>query len=104
MDTELLGNKIREIRELRKLTQEELAMLAGVGCKHISVLERGMKEPKLATFLAIADALKVTPNDLLLTAKASNDYESAITFKVSKLSLEKQEKLYRILTTLVEEL
>lgn len=104
MDTVLLGNRIRELRELRGLTQEDLAAATGVGCKHISVLERGVKEPKLATFLAIADALKVTPNDLLLTNDLSDDYESAIAHKVSQLPAEKQEKLYRILTTLVDEL
>ena len=58
-----VGNLIRKQRELRKLTQFDLAALAGVGEKTISRLELG-KNMKIQTFFTLAKALGVTPNDI----------------------------------------
>lgn len=104
MDTIFLGNRIQQIREQRGLTQDDLASRTGISIKHISVLERGVKEPRLATFLKIAEALGVTPNELLINEADDMDYESAIAHRVSQLPKEKQEKLLKIIDTLVEEL
>ena len=103
MDVVSLGNRIREVREAQGLTQEELAARTGLSIKHLSVLERGLKEPRLTTFLLITEALETTPNELL-TAPAACNYISDIVYKASKLSPEKQEKLLKIVNTLVEEL
>jgi transcriptional regulator with XRE-family HTH domain len=66
-------------------------------------LERGLKEPRLATFLRIAEALGVTPNELLIETD-DMDYQSAIAYRIAKLPKEKQQKLLKILDTLVVEL
>lgn len=104
MDVVSLGNRIREIREAQGLTQEDLATKTGLSIKHLSVLERGLKEPRLTTFLLITEALETTPNELLTTPAACSNYISDIVYKASKLSPEKQEKLLKIVNTLVEEL
>lgn len=104
MNIELLGNRIQQFREARGLTQEELASQSGISIKHISVLERSLKIPRLATFLKIAEVLGVTPNDLLTDAQASSDYLKAIEAKVAPLSPDKQEKIYKIICTVTEEL
>lgn len=104
MNIELLGNRIQQFREASGLTQEELASQAGISIKHISVLERGLKIPRLATFLKIAEVLGVTPNDLLSDGEASSDYIKAIEARVAPLSPEKQEKIYKIICTVTEEL
>jgi transcriptional regulator with XRE-family HTH domain len=103
LDTVSLGNRIQHIREQRGLTQEELATQTGISLKHISVLERGLKEPRLATFLSITEALGVTPNELLIETD-DMDYQSAIAYRIAQLPTEKQQKLLKILDTLVEEL
>lgn len=56
-DTASLGNRIRAFRESRGMTQEELAGAAGISVKHVSVLERGIKEPRLSTIVNVAEAL-----------------------------------------------
>ena len=78
MDTVSLGSRIREIRESHGLTQEELASKTGISIKHLSVLERGLKEPRLSTFLSIAEALGTTPNELLTSPSLDNEFISAI--------------------------
>lgn len=44
MDAELFGKNILVLRKERKLTQEELANLAGVSRNYISMIERGEAE------------------------------------------------------------
>lgn len=104
MNIEVLGNRIQQFREARGLTQEELAMQTGISVKHISVLERGVKTPRLETFVAIANVLGVTPYELLADDIENCDYLKAIAEKVAPLSPEKQEKIYKIICTVTEEL
>lgn len=66
MDLRIIGCRIKEIREKKNLTQEELADLAEISPTHISVIERGVKVPKLDTFIAIANALDVSADELLV--------------------------------------
>ncbi len=99
-----LGNRIQQFREARGLTQEELAIQTGISVKHISVLERGVKAPRLETFLMIANVLGVMPYELLTEHSVSSDYLKAITEKIAPLSPEKQEKIYKIICTVAEEL
>lgn len=61
------GAKIRELRELRKLTGAELAESVGVDQSAISFFERGLKVPKAETLKLIADKLEVPTDDLFTT-------------------------------------
>lgn len=67
MDTErknlaaFIGRKIRQAREDRKLSQQELAAAAGLRQSHISRLEGGNHTPTRHTLEKIAKALKVNP-------------------------------------------
>lgn len=57
MDWTAVGKRIRAARERAGYTQEELAAELGMSPTHSSVLERGVKPPKLETFVRIATAL-----------------------------------------------
>ena len=104
MNIAALGSRIQQFREARGLTQEELAVQTGISVKHISVLERGVKTPRLETFVTIANVLGVTPYELLADDIESGNYLKAIAEKVAPLSPEKQEKIYKIICTVTEEL
>lgn len=65
LDMEAIGDRICFYRRRAKLTQEELATKISCTSQHVSAMERGVKTPKLVTFVAIADALNV-PADMLL--------------------------------------
>ena len=60
-----LGNRIRDARERRRLTQEKLSEIVDISPTHMSVLERGVKGMKLSTFIKIANALDVSADELL---------------------------------------
>ncbi|MEU4339494.1 helix-turn-helix transcriptional regulator [Micromonospora lupini] len=58
------GQRVRDLRQARRLSQEELAELAGVHRTYVSSLERGQRNVGLDNILAIAAALGVPPSDL----------------------------------------
>ena len=54
-----LGQRIRNARELRGLTQEKLAERVGINNSFLSQIERGLKAPSLKTLHALATDLGV---------------------------------------------
>jgi len=70
MDPKLLGKNIRQHREERHWTQEELAMIAGIDARTIQRAESGQKLA-LETLKAIANAFETTIDQL------SKDHQEA---------------------------
>jgi transcriptional regulator with XRE-family HTH domain len=60
-----IGDKLREIRTRRLLTQIELAEKAGVNPTTIVRTERNQAEPHFRTIRKLAKALDVDPTELL---------------------------------------
>lgn len=60
-----LGNRIRELRSERGLSQEALAFDAGVAVNSIATIERGEANPSIAVLLSISRVLKVKVRDLV---------------------------------------
>jgi transcriptional regulator with XRE-family HTH domain len=61
-----LSTMLRELREERKLTQEELAKRAQITRSHLSLLELGRrKNPSLNVLKRLAAALDVPVGELL---------------------------------------
>ncbi len=58
------ANLIR-IRKEADLSQEELAVLASVHRTEISLLERGVRLPRLDTLVKVAASLEVSADELL---------------------------------------
>lgn len=56
---EILGDVIRHVRKLKKLSQEELGNLVGVGKAQISRIEKNYNNVTIANFLRILNALNV---------------------------------------------
>lgn len=66
MDLKAVGQRIKEAREAKGFTQEDLASIVDLSPTHVSVIERGLKVAKLDTFVAIANALDVSADSLLI--------------------------------------
>lgn len=75
MDLGAIGSRIKAAREKKRLTQDDLAAIVDLSPTHISVIERGVKPPKLETFVKIANALEV-PADTLLQDVVEHSAES----------------------------
>lgn len=65
MDYKGIGRRIKIERERKRLTQEQLAELVDLSPMHISVIERGVKLPRLETLILIANTLEVSADTLL---------------------------------------
>lgn len=61
----MIGNKIKEIRRSKKITQIELSEKTGVSISYIQQLEYGKKKnPSLEVLKLISEALEVNISDL----------------------------------------
>lgn len=61
-----IGQRIRQERNKLRLTQEQLAELAGVNESYIGQIERAAKNPSLESLIKIAKALGVTIDYFLM--------------------------------------
>lgn len=53
------------MRERRELTQEQVADRSGVHSTEVSRIETGKRDPQISTLERLADALEVSPGELL---------------------------------------
>ena len=65
LNAEIVGQVLQRKREQKKLSQEVISGLAGLGRTHLSAIERGERKPTLETFFKIAEALNTRPSVLL---------------------------------------
>lgn len=65
LDSVKLGRAIQKARENKKLSQEVVSGLAGIGRTHLSAIERGERKPTLDTFFKLSEALGMKPSELL---------------------------------------
>ena len=63
-----LGARIRDLRQSRELTQRELATAVGKNSPYLSKIENDREKPSESLIHAVADALGVDVNELLLLA------------------------------------
>ena len=92
MDLKAVGQRIKDAREAKNLTQEELAALVNLSSTHVSVIERGLKVTKLDTFVAIANALDVSADELLVdvVAHSVTGVSNRLSDKISSLPMKEQ--------------
>lgn len=62
----IIGERIREIRKEKGWSQLELAEYADISEPYMSYIETGKKKISLATLIAVATALEVTVDFLLI--------------------------------------
>jgi transcriptional regulator with XRE-family HTH domain len=72
----MYGDKIRLIREMRGLSQENVATLLGIGQNSYSRIETNQAKLDVKMLEKIADALGVSPMDILSTQPAIINFQS----------------------------
>lgn len=105
MDLKAVGMRIKQAREAKHLTQEELAAIVDLSPTHVSVIERGVKAAKLDTFVAIANALDVSADSLLIDVvqHSVTGVMNELSEAVMKLPVKEQRKLLRVIEVFTED-
>ena len=105
MDILSIGQKIKTAREQAHITQSELGRLIGLSTHYVSAIERGIKTPKLETFVAIAKALEVSADWLLQSELGTtvNILASDVSATMSRLPKETQERILRAIRAFSDE-
>lgn len=60
----LVGSNIKEIRKMKKLTQEELAEKCGLQTSYLAGVERGDRNITIQTLEKITEGLEETPSSI----------------------------------------
>ena len=66
------GEKIRNLRKYKKITQEKLAELIDIDVRQVARIEAGESLPSIPTLLKFCSVLSVTPNDFFLLQKRNS--------------------------------
>lgn len=106
MDLRIVGLRIKEAREAKNLTQEDLAALVDLSPTHISVIERGLKAVKLDKFVAIANALDVSADRLLfdVVTRSVDGVANELSQAIKKFPPDEQKRIIKAVRAYVEDL
>ena len=104
MDLQAIGARIKATREAKGMTQEDFAAALDLSRNHISVIERGVKAPKLETFVAIANVLGVSADTLLFDVidHASDSVSSELLASVAELPKADQNRILNAIRALLD--
>ena len=104
MDMIVIGSKIKEARERAHLTQEELAEIIDISPTHMSVIERGVKTPKLDTFVKIVKALNLSADALLLDGmdQVNDSIVAELSVRLGRLSDGDRNRILNAIRALTE--
>jgi len=59
------GNALREVRQSKEISQEQLGFDAGFDRTYISLIERGINSPTIRTVVRLAAVLNVPPSKIV---------------------------------------
>ena len=97
----ILGQRIRNYRTAKGLSQEKLAELSGCHHTYVGQIERGEKNATIESIARISSALNVSLEKLFEKLGTRDNSETSIPLQCYELLASKtkaeQERLYRIL-------
>lgn len=98
-----VGDRIRDIRKAKGLTQQQLAELSNLDDAYIGSVERGERNFSMDSLEKIVTALKVHPSEFFQSYDKTNKLETAqreaideYAVAVSGLDVEKIDRMKRI--------
>lgn len=94
------GNRIREFRESRNLTQEKMADKLHLVLNQYGRIERGESSCTLSNLIQICNILQITPNDILAELIITKD--SSIETEIHKLNESDQKEVMNYIEFLIE--
>ena len=102
MNKKSLGEKIKAVRKVKKLTQAQLAELSGTNEKHISKIETGVYFPTYATLSKIFKALDLNIENIDFNLKQVHNSQYYLKI-IQILNEVKDERLLKLYYNLLNE-
>lgn len=102
-DLKTIGNRLREIRKDRKLSQSTVAAAANISERAYADIERGETNMRVETMLQICQALHITPDAVF--AEESNPttiQQKELLQRLNSYSVEDRERVYNLLSTILK--
>jgi transcriptional regulator with XRE-family HTH domain len=103
-DIKAFGLRMKELRVLRKLTQEKLAEKCDINSKYISRIEMGLQFPSFDVLAKIAVALRVEMKevfDFSHSAKTANELRKDLRRMLEEADGEKLQLAYKTLKAIL---
>ena len=97
-----IGRRIAERRKHKKLSQQALAEILGISNNHLSSIECGKAGPSLELLVGICNALRLSPDFLLMGSMHSSNLPANITDNLALCSDRDIELLYKISCMMVD--
>jgi transcriptional regulator with XRE-family HTH domain len=101
----LFGKRVRAIRKTAKITQEKAAEAAQLNSKYLGEIERGEKRPSFEAIIALAKALKVSPEAFFQFDREERDEKTVrrkIEILLKSANPEQLPQIHKIMKALLE--
>ena len=100
---EMIGSRIKDIRNKKGLTQEQLSESAGINPKYLSSIERGKENPTLKILLKLSQSLNVNLDEIFSNIQIEDPArrKSLIISLLDEADDEQLKMAYKILTAII---
>ena len=104
MEKLTMGDRIKEARKKKKLTQEQLAERLEISVEFIGQIERGLKLPSMQVFIKLIEVLNVSADYLLRDSVSTGQLfgDNAIGNKIEKLPPKQRIALEALIDTYIQ--
>lgn len=103
LDVKVLGAAIRNARLEKKLTQEQLAELAGITSIHLKQLESGRRRPSINVLYKLARMLNISIDAVFFPERADGqDLQYKIERSLHNCTLHELHVIYTTITAMTE--
>lgn len=99
------ADRIRHLRKLKDISQEELALRAGINTVYYGQIERGQKCPTIDTLYKIAVGLEVPLPDLLrfdMPSTTPEDLDAHLERLIKRIPSHKTAQIVKILEAVAD--
>ena len=102
IDYKAMGKRVKRLRRMQELIQEQLGELVGCTKSFIGCVENNSSTPSIATIVRIATVLGVTPDYFLLGIDPNEKSTQRIAKKINLCTPEDQETIEILVDALME--
>jgi len=100
----MIGARIKDIRNSRGITQEQLSERVGINTKYLSSIERGKENPTLKTLLNLTQSLDVNLDEIFsdLYIEDPENRRAMVNSLLDEADDEQLKLAYKILSAIIK--